>query len=304
METINNANGSEVVTGQENNAYGSGVVAGQENNAEGAEVVTPQGIDVSGMDKDEFDEYISGLENNEETPDNAQVVSQQTNADVQKDEGGGENQPFKIFKTQEEYQSEIDGMIGKRLADVRQKQEQYEKSQAKFNDMMTEIKGFYNIDDDEKAYQMLIGDMREQAAQKRGMDVDTYVKRQEIEKKARAFDERMRSEQLAIQENAQIQAIRQRWDSEAAELKKTVPQFDLADTINTNPAFKEKLANGYSVLDAYKLTVPPVQTPVRRKPISQVGAGTRQAGSAASKNPANLPKKDFESYIASIMENV
>lgn len=312
METINNANSPEVIAGQEFNANGTEVVTVQESNAGSPEVVTGQegasAVDAGSMSKEEFEEYISSLEYAEERNAGAADNSDNSvNNPSENREGKGKTEPFKVFNTQEELQGYFNERLGKRLAEVRQQEDKYKKLGERFDGMMAEVKAFYNTDDNDKAYEMLVNDMREQTANKRGVDLDTYLRQQETERKAKAFDEYSRMQESSQAQQEQIKEIQNKWLGEAEELKKTVPDFDFQKMMSTNQEFKERMARGYSVADAFRLAVPtnpPATARVQRKPVSQVGAsGGMTAGSQTVRNPANLPKKEFEEYVSRIMDN-
>nr|DAW92326.1 MAG TPA: hypothetical protein [Caudoviricetes sp.] len=106
-------------------------------------------------------------------------------------------------------------------------------------------------------------------------------------------------EQRSQEEQKMTEEITKGWQQQAAELKAKVPAFDFRNALQENKAFAEKIARGYSVEDAYTLTLPQGRS-VPRRGIKENGAAPAPGGSIQY-DPLHMKQKEFEQYIEGLM---
>ena len=277
---------------KELNAESAEVVQPQDMGADIADTAQPQ-INIDDMTDEEFFKYLETAQT-EETDEpkrvNMSEVAEQTAEDTadtpdsEKDGAEKASAPFKVYRSQEEWQSEIDGIIGKRLKSNREQTESY-------NKILSIAEDFYGK---ENALEGLIKDLRAQAAEKRSISPDEYAKRIELEEKARLYDEQTA---LAEAQQKQAQTLRS-WQTQSEELRKTVPDFDfekaLADT-----EFYDRIVKGYSVADAYNLTkkTAPSVPVSKRKPVKQGALYSQAGGSQGEIDVSKMTDKEFDDYL-------
>lgn len=277
---------------KELNAENAEVVQPQDMGADAADTAQPQ-KSIDDMTDEEFFRYLETAQTEEaDEPKtvNMSEAAEQTaeNADdvpdSEKDGAEKTDAPFKVYRSQEEWQSEIDGIIGKRLKSNREQTESY-------NKILSIAEDFYGK---ENALEGLIKDLRAQAAEKRSISPDEYAKRIELEEKARLYDEQTA---LAATQQKQAETLRS-WQTQSEELRKTVPDFDfekaLADT-----EFYDRIVKGYSVADAYNLTkkaAAPVQVG-KRKPVAQGALYSQAGGSPSEIDVSKMTDKEFDDYL-------
>ena len=277
----------------------------KELNAESAEVVQPQNmgadtadtahpqVNIDDMTDEEFFKYLETAqtdEADEPKPVNMSETAEQTaenTDDVPKDEKNVANEdaaPFKVYRSQEEWQSEIDGIIGKRLKSNRIQTENY-------NKILSIAEDFYGK---ENALEGLMKDLRAQAAEKRSISPDEYAERIELEQKARLYEEQAA---IAQAQEKQAQTLRS-WQTQSEELRKTVPDFDFEKELS-NKEFYDRIVKGYSVADAYNLTkktAPPVPVS-KRKPVAQGALYSQAGGSQGEIDISKMSDKEFDDYL-------
>lgn len=93
----------------------------------------------------------------------------------------------------------------------------------------------------------------------------------------------------------------QKLKTEIAEMQKEVPGFDFKKLMMTNEAFKNYIMHGYSVKDAYILSMSKEQK-TQKKRLGIRENGIQSGRSGASVNDAvSMNDQDFKNYIKSIM---
>lgn len=269
-----------------------------ENGAEVTDVTQEEFTEpqIDEMSDEEFESYINSAQSGD-----SEVQAEAAQNDFMSDEDGNntgdavpadaaKSEPFKVFSTQEEYQSVIDGIIGERLKKSREGMETLE-------GLKQHALNFYGIDDGDAALYQLIDDLQYQNAEKHGVSVDKY--RQQTQDSIDA--QKYRNEQeFKNYKQQRIADIQQRWQNESAELQKVVPDFDFAKAMANN-TFYDSIVNGMSVSNAY-LAVNSGGAPMnrQRRAIPQNG---NMRGSSAGKveaNPAAMTDNDFKRYIERI----
>ena len=207
-------------------------------------------------------------ENTAEAPDAAQIEvgSQKDNAEVVygKQPADGETQQeetsqeeaisYKQFKQRfkDEYQADLQRIIDKRFKNSKKVEAQRDsllEQSEQYRSLLGVLSERYGTDD----IHQLIGKISEddsfleQQAQAQGMKVDDYKKLYLAEQRARSLKEELDSVNEAVQQ----QALVQKWQSEAEELTKLYPEFDLAEEIE-NERFSTALQSGMEMRDAFQ----------------------------------------------------
>ena len=264
------------------------------------EVTDPQNA-VDEMSDDEFLNYINSAQSgNAEVQGTAAKQPEADSEDEAEDETGdadpadAENtEPFRVFNTQEEYQSEFDRVIGERLKKSRESVETLE-------GLKRHALNFYGTDDGDTAIRQLIDDLQAQNAEKHGISVEDYNKQTQDSIDAQKY----REEQSRItSEQEKVAQIQQKWQSESEELKRIVPDFDFAEAMQ-NQAFYNNIVNGMSVSGAYlavnQQTARTEKPKTTRKPIPQNGNAKGTNAGRVDGNPAAMSDADFARYIEKI----
>lgn len=266
------------------------------------EIIEPQKT-VDEMSDEEFLSYINTAQDgNVEVQDTAARQSEVDTAEqsaAEKDDTGDadpadvENkEPFKVFNTQEEYQSEFDRVIGERLKKSRESVETLE-------GLKQQALNFYGTDDGDTALRQLIDDLQAQNAEKRGVSVEDYDRQTRDSIDAQKY----REEQSRISsEQERVAQIQQKWQNESEELKRIVPDFNFAKAMQ-NQAFYNNIVNGMSVTGAYLAVnqqTAQAEKPKSRKPIQQNGNAKGGNAGRVESNPASMSDADFARYIERI----
>ena len=267
------------------------------------EEITEPSKTIEEMSDDEFISYInSAQDGNVEVQDTAARQSEVDTAEqsaAEKDDTGDadpadvENkEPFKVFNTQEEYQSEFDRVIGERLKKSRESVETLE-------GLKQQALNFYGTDDGDTALRQLIDDLQAQNAEKRGVSVEDYDRQTRDSIDAQKY----REEQSRISsEQERVAQIQQKWQNESEELKRIVPDFNFAKAMQ-NQAFYNNIVNGMSVTGAYLAVnqqTAQAEKPKSRKPIQQNGNVKGGNAGRVESNPASMSDADFARYIERI----
>lgn len=265
------------------------------------EITEPQKA-VDEMSDEEFLSYINSAQHgNAEVQGTATEQSEaetaEDNAESEDDAGDTDpthvekTEPFKVFNTKEDYQSEFNRIIGERLKKSREGMETLE-------GLKHQALNFYGAEDGDAAIAQLIEDLNAQNAEKKGVSVEDYKQQSQDSIDAQKY----RDEQSRIyDEQRKIADIQSRWQRESKDLKAIIHDFDFAEAMQ-NKTFYEHIVNGASVSTAYlaanKAAAPAVKQ--QRKAIPQNG---NMRGSGAGKveaNPAAMSDADFARYIERI----
>lgn len=277
------------------NAVNEEVVQPQYEGAEDAtasqEITTP---DYNNMSDEEFANYLNSVQNDVEQTESE--VQAQPETEVQEETGVTEpaqvdNKPFKSFATQEDYQGEIDRIIGERLKKNRESMNTLEGLKE-----LSQV--FYGGEDGDSALAQLVEDLQSQNAEKRGVSVEVYKQQTQDSIDARKYREQ---QQQATDRQSRIAEVQQKWQSESTELKKIVPDFDF-NTAMQNKTFYKNIVEGMSVSNAY-LASRQAEAPARppqRKAIPQNGTMQSSTTGKVEANPASMSDADFMRYINKI----
>lgn len=269
-----------------NAEFNEEVVQPQTDGAEVAEatqgVVTEPPKDIEEMSDDEFESYINSAQDDFDEMQNENNTGDAVPADVSR------NEPFKVFKTQEDYQGEFDRIIGERLKKSRESMETLE-------GLKQHALNFYDASDGDSALRQLVDDLQQQNAEKHGMSVEDYERQMRDSIDAQKY----RNEQgRKLYEQQRIADIQQRWRAESAELKKIVPAFDFGAAMQ-DKTFYENIVDGKSVSNAYlaanrNTSAPSAKT---RRVIQQNGNTRGGSAGVVEANPAAMSDRDFANYI-------
>lgn len=207
-------------------------------------------------------------------------------------------QPYKTFESQEDWQRTIDGIVQKRL---RQNREDIKT----LDDIRRQANAFYGGEDENAALKQLIDDLRNQNAERQGMDADEYSRREQDMIDAQKY----RESQKEIEESQdKIAQIQERWNRESEDLKTLIPDFDFMKAMK-NPVFYNAIESGKSVSTAYlaanraEAAEPQAQPPISksaRKPIPQNGAMAATSTGTVDFNAETASDADFLKYINKI----
>ena len=233
----------------------------------GEEEETVEPVTESDIDTDE--ETVEEQETMEDNPDEA------TKEDVEADE-----EPYRVYRSKDDWQKEFDGIIGKRLKDQRQQQEKLNAYEAK----LSEIAAVYGTDInglDEKINKLL-----EDKAYDEGTTPENLKARLQRDREYAQLKEMQ--QQLEHQEN--LRKFESSVAPEIDALKKKRPRLydDLSvESITANPLFVELLANGYTLEKAYEmLNVDKVKDYVRRSTRATVANNIKARGARPSEGAA------------------
>lgn len=91
-------------------------------------------------------------------------------------------------------------------------------------------------------------ELLEERAEREGLSVEQY----KYQKKLEAENRRLESEQRRRKARAQADALYEKWEEEAADLRNTYPDFNLKQEASSNAEFMSYLENGMSVRKAYE----------------------------------------------------
>lgn len=270
-------------------------------------------VDVDEMSDADFEAYLAGeygegsgdaSDNNGQTtePSAEQNTESDAQDDITDDIKGQTQQCYRSFATQQEWQSAIDRIVGDRLKGAH-------KTIGEYDALKRTIADYYGTDDADKAVELLQKDITEQTAQSRGIDADTYRRLQESERENRQFREQLDEIQRGREEAAKkerIYAIQNEWERQAAELKKSAPDFDLRASMQL-PEFADYVVNKrLSVADAYYLVSREKQwqaareraaSKARRHAIPENGASRQTPGASTYTDVSRMSDTDFERYL-------
>lgn len=289
--------------------------------AQEADTPTENSVDVDAMSDADFEAYLAGEygagsdEASNDTDGQATEPSTaQSEAEEAEEAGKGDGkdsggdavaQPYKSFASQEEWQSTIDRIIGDRLKTTRAAMKEYDALKRTITD-------YYGIEDADRAVQMLLGDMTEQAAASRGIDAQTYRRLQESEQQNREYAEQLRQaqqrEQMAAQ-RGRVAAIQSDWQRQADALCRTVSDFDLNAYMQNKEFVGYVVERGLSIADAYYLVnrtqqmqkaQQKAEAKKDRQPVHENGASRAMGGSTYS-DVSKMSDADFEKYLERLM---
>lgn len=256
-------------------------------------------INTNEMSDEDFDAYLKSVKDgtvDNDTANNDKAAAKNdtghtADSDTEPDRAREEAKPFKTFQTQQDWQKTIDTIVGERLKSSRESKEQLDK-------IVQQAADFYGIEDSATAISQLIEDLRSQNADKSGVDVETYTKRQQDAIDAQRYREQRQAE---ADKSKRINDIQNRWKQESEELRKVVPGFDFTKAME-NQAFYDRIVDGQSVSMAYLAcnTAQKAQEKPKRRAIEQNGNSKSGGTGQVFANPETMSDADFDTYIRRI----
>lgn len=205
---------------------------------------------------------------------------------------------FKTFETQEEWQSEIDRIIGDRLKNTHKVIDEYDALKHTLSD-------YYGAKNADEAIRLFREDIDSQMAEREGVNVDVYRRVQNAEQENAQYKRQLEAINEARREEqrqAQARAIQADWEKQAAELKKAVPNFDLKANMQNSEFADYVVDKRLSIADAYYLTrraeqMTKASQRQERRPIHENGAMQKTSGGSAYTDINKLSDSDFEKYL-------
>lgn len=229
------------------------------------------------------------------TVNGEQAVQEATN-DVQEDAaektGDGtpaDSAPFKVFQTQEEYQSYFDGIIGKRLKGARETGERLQKLEP----VIGLLQKKYGVSDEAKLAELVRGELITQNAFSEGMTEEQYRQKLDNEDQLRRMQgelDSMRHQQFLSALKGDIAAMAQ----ENAELYGKADAEELA----ADNRFLALLGQGFGVKQAYnalhmdEILQKAAQQQTKQVVENIVARGERPAEAASMSAMAGNPTND------------
>ena len=150
--------------------------------------------------------------------------------------------PYKVFASQEDYQQELQGVIGKRLGKYREMEGRMEKLTPALNTLMQ----YYDVKTEDELLKVIESTVSEEVAARRGISVDTLNQLNTLERTKAKLAQYERERQTAAFKNAVA--------AECVNLKNSDPEIYgevSAEAIITSPAMLRLMAGGLSVKQAY-----------------------------------------------------
>lgn len=158
----------------------------------------------------------------------------------------GNEQGFKTYATQQEWQADVDRIIGKRLGDMRGLKEQA----SAYQQLTTQLQELFGAASADEAVELFSQQYAETMAAQQGITPEQFREHQELAQKARQFDEMQKEQQIRMQNQQKLSVI----DAQVNALRAKNPEFDMGKEVE-NPEFCRMVWNqGISVEDAYYLT--------------------------------------------------
>lgn len=248
------------------------------------EAVPPQGEQNSNdMTDEEFDQYVEELKKGNVRKEEP-AVTQPT--EVQEDE------PFRSFQTEEDFQQFMDKTVGKRLHGSKVIEEKY-------NAIIDSVRGLYPDQNPEDAISKMVADAKRQAAEESGKTVEEIEEENSLRADAEAYRQIKRQEQ---EKNQRMDDIQKKWEQEEAQMKQVIPDFDFEKAME-NEVFKsaildEKLSISTAYLKA--LNGAPVQK--KKERVFEIASGSGRGVEMGRVDPTQMNDKDFDKYIRGILE--
>ena len=257
------------------------------------------------MTDEAFEDYLKNIRENQEANQHVSNAQTQEPSDG-KDEGSAakpENEaeeevqkPYRIFKSQDDWQRTIDRIVGDRLKGTKQQKEQLDK-------IVQQAAAFYGAEDTDELINRLVDDLRVQNADKRSMDIEDYRRQEKDMIDARKYREEERERQ---ESQNRVEAIKNRWIRESEELKSLVPDFDFNAAMQ-DESFYNSVIEGKSLSAAYiaakgaaAANQPRQEEQPKRRAIKQNGAQAAASGGVVNFNPETASDADFMKYINKI----
>ncbi len=285
-------------------------------NVQETDVQTTQ-VNAQEMSDEDFEAYLAGeygAGSGTDAPDNTygqttepsgvqeqEDAEDDSNGDDTADDGGA-GQAYRTFATQEEWQAEIDRIIGGRLKNAHKTLDEYESIKRTISD-------YYNTENADEAVKLFRADLQQQIAERSGVDVEMYRRMQNAEDENTQYKnqlEQLRQMQEQERRAGQVQAIQAEWQKQADELAKTAAGFNLKESMQDKEFAGYVVDKGLSIADAYYLTQRSRRLAesreaqahkLQRKPVRENGMARQAAGGSAYTDVRALSDADFEKYL-------
>lgn len=194
-----------------------------------------------------------------------------------------EHAPFKVFETQEEYQSYFDGIIGKRLKGARETGERLQKLEP----VIDLLQKKYGVSDEGQLAEQVRSELIKQNAFSEGMTEEQYRQKLDSEDRLR----RMQGELEGIRHQQFLSALRNDIAAMAGENAELYGKAD-AEALAADEQFLALLAQGFGVRQAYnalhmeEILQKAAQQTSKQVVDNIVARGTRPAEAASTSAPA------------------
>lgn len=208
-----------------------------------------------------------------------------------------EDEPFKTFATEKEYQAEIDRIFSKRHKD-------YKETERKLSQFQDALKKFYKMDIDD-AVAAFEAQTLEQVAQENGLSKEEAKERIDVERKAKAYDDEKA-------EREAVEAVRKRLADEENAIKEFDPNFDMSKLYEENEGFRKILTETGSVYKSYLACKKQAfeaakqekqsQPPKQQRTFREAGSMKKASAGRVETDASKLSDKDFEAYIRKIKD--
>lgn len=171
------------------------------------------------------------------------------NADVNSNvEETGQNPPtiYKSFETQQDYQAEIDRIIGQRLGDTRE----LKNRAAEYDRLSGQLQELFGTDDVKAAMDIFTQQYAEAMAAQQGTTPEAFLEHQELVSKARQLEQLQQQQTQQMQRQQRMSQI----DGQVNAFKEKNPEFDMGKEVENTEFCRMIWEQGLSVEDAYYLT--------------------------------------------------
>lgn len=198
----------------------------------------------------------------------------------------GENKPFRVYQTQEEFQRDFDRSWDKRYG---KQKEEAERKDAEYKSLLSDVAELLGVEPDEAAAELRKRKLTS-AAQKEGKNPDEYIETENLRaenKRLKETEDRRKAEGIINEINAQ-----------GARIKETDPAFDINEAMK-NPDFARQVfftrqTNPERAVEiAYKIYYEPKAAAPRAAPAPTVvrpREGAATAATTGEKRPVDFSR--------------
>lgn len=246
-------------------------------------------------------------ESAEDTAESMESVAEPTAEESAEDSGDVDapqtQEPFRVFQTQEDYQSYFDNIIGQRLRGEREKTERLDK----LAPMLEVLQKHYGVSDESALIDRVQNDMISQIAYNEGISEDQYRARMESERQMQDMQRQLKD----FQHQQFISALTNDVSKLAEQNAELYSGIDVNE-LSENQQFLALLSQGFDVKKAYDaLHLDEITQKLAQKTSKQVvdniiAKGSRPAESAAvsvgaantSNNVASMSDDEIDALIS------
>lgn len=242
-----------------------------------------------------------------DTAESTESVAETTAEESAEDSGDVDapqtQEPFRVFQTQEDYQSYFDNIIGQRLRGEREKTERLDK----LAPMLEVLQKHYGVSDESALIDRVQNDMISQIAYNEGISEDQYRARMESERQMQDMQRQLKD----FQHQQFISALTNDVSKLAEQNAELYSGIDVNE-LSENQQFLALLSQGFDVKKAYDaLHLDEITQKLAQKTSKQVvdniiAKGSRPAESAAvsvgaantSNNVASMSDDEIDALIS------